>query len=169
MAHCEVDSFVSKFKYLCHAGIKATLQIEGVGGEASVTLTARLGPIHPPPPHALEPNGQPSRYYRGPSYRCRQEQRKAAREAALQVEEVVTDAEEADGTSAAAAEEAATALNSGETEEVSIEKIQVPAYGDVIEKVTDDSNDVGDVSLNESGTIPQLNGGGDTLLKDTYC
>ena len=60
MAHCEVDSFVAKFKYLCHAGFKATLKFEAVDGEASVVFTAGLGSI-PPPLHGFRLNGEHSR------------------------------------------------------------------------------------------------------------
>ena len=80
MAHCEVDSFVAKFKHLWYAGIKATLKIEAVDGEASVVLTAGLGP-HLPLPHGLGPHGYGQHVrQRGPAYRRRQERRKAARE-----------------------------------------------------------------------------------------
>ena len=98
MAHCEVDSFVEKFKHLWHAGIKATLKVEAVGGEASITLTTGLGHIPPPPPlvNPLPPNGQYSGCYRrGPSYQRRQERRKAARVAAAAVQVDVSLAEEA--------------------------------------------------------------------------
>jgi hypothetical protein len=47
MAHFEVDSFLTKFKHLCHAGFKATLMITSSDGEASVVLTAGLGQIPP--------------------------------------------------------------------------------------------------------------------------
>ena len=79
MTHCEVDSFVTKFKYLCHAGIKATLTVEAENGEASVTLRAGLGPIPPP---LLVPGHGHRRQHRGPSYQRRQERRQAAQEAA---------------------------------------------------------------------------------------
>ena len=75
MAHCEVDSFVAKFKHLWYAGIKASLKIEAENGEASVVLTAGLGPLPPPP------QGQRVRQ-RGPAYARRQERRKAARDGA---------------------------------------------------------------------------------------
>ena len=74
MAHNEVDSFVTKFKYLWNAGIKATLTIETEDGEASVTLRSSLGTI-PPPFHVRHPPP----YSRGPSYQRRQERRHAAR------------------------------------------------------------------------------------------
>ena len=109
MAHCEVDSFVEKFKHLWHAGIKATLKVEAVGGEASITLTTGLGHIPPPPPlvNPLPPNGQYSGCYRrGPSYQRRQERRKAARVAAAAVQVDVSLAEEAINSSTAVSEEA---------------------------------------------------------------
>ena len=61
-------------------------------------------------------------------------------------------------------------MRNSETEEVSKGKIEVPADDDVTNKVIDKSNDFGDVSLNESGTIPQLDGVGDSIeTRDTYC
>ena len=75
MAHCEVDSFVNKFKYLCSAGYKATLTIEASSGEAVVTLKTSVG--HIPPPCPIKKN-----HCRGPSYQRRQEKRQAARDAA---------------------------------------------------------------------------------------
>ena len=83
MVHCEVNSFVTKFKHLWHAGIKASLRIEAVDGQASVVLSAGLGPI-PPPHNAYGPHGLPPRHQRGPAYQPRQERRRAAREAADQ-------------------------------------------------------------------------------------
>jgi hypothetical protein len=84
MAHCEVESFVTKFKHLWHAGIKVSLTIEAVDGQASVTLTAGLGNL-PPPLHPHGPHGQPFRHHRGPAYQRRQERRKAAGKAAGQL------------------------------------------------------------------------------------
>ena len=89
MAHFEVDSFVTKFKYLCHAGFKATLAITASDGEASVVLTASLGPIPPTPLHDVRHHGQPSRPHRGPAYHRRQERREAARVAAEKAPEEV--------------------------------------------------------------------------------
>ena len=40
MAHCEVDSFLSKFKHLWHSGINATLTVKSTNGEATVVPTA---------------------------------------------------------------------------------------------------------------------------------
>lgn len=79
MTYREVDNFVTKFKNLCHAGVKATLTVEAENGEAFVTLKAGLGPI--PPPRHVPGHGHQSRH-RGPSYQRRQERRQAAREAA---------------------------------------------------------------------------------------
>ena len=82
MTYCEVDSFVTKFKYLCHAGIKATLTVDADNGEAFVTLKAGLGLI-PPPFRVFPGHGHHSRHqHRGPSYHRRQERRQAARVAA---------------------------------------------------------------------------------------
>ena len=77
MAHFEVDSFVTKFKHLCHAGFKATLTIASSDGEASVVLTVGLGPIPPTQlQHDLRYHVQPRP--RGPAYQRRQERRQAA-------------------------------------------------------------------------------------------
>ena len=46
MAHSEVDSFVAKFKHLCHAGFRATLMIEAVDGEASISLNQIFDPLN---------------------------------------------------------------------------------------------------------------------------
>ena len=78
MAHSEVDSFVTKFKHLCHTGFRATLTIEAENGEASVVLKSGLGPIQPL--NVLRHHGQPSRR-RGPAYERRQERRQAAKAA----------------------------------------------------------------------------------------
>ena len=69
MAHCEIDSFVTKFKHLCHAGYKAMLTVESSDGEVSVTLRTGLGPI----PSSSRPR------HRGPAYQRRQERRQVAR------------------------------------------------------------------------------------------
>ena len=78
MAHNEVDSFVTKFKHLCHAGFRATLTIEAADGEASVVLKSCLGALQAPGHH-----GQPPRR-RGPAYQRRQGRRQAAKAAAGQ-------------------------------------------------------------------------------------
>ena len=80
MAHIEVDSFVTKFKYLWHSGFKTSLIIEAENGEALVTLKSNLGVIQPPH-HGGPQRGQFHRY-RGPSYQRRQEKRQASRTAA---------------------------------------------------------------------------------------
>ena len=125
MAHCEVDSFVTKFKHLWHAGFKATLTVEAVGGEASVVLTAGLGPI-PPPLHVPRHHAQHSRWpYRGPSYQRRQETRQAAREeAAEQVPsptvEVSDDTPAGEAGNTSTAEQAATRNTSVEHTDVDL-------------------------------------------------
>ena len=82
MANTEIDSFVLKFKYLCHAGYKASLSLESDNGEAFVSLKAGLGFLPPPlllPPAQGHDHGQhlPS-IHRGPAYARRQEKRRAA-------------------------------------------------------------------------------------------
>ena len=125
MAHCEVDSFVSKFKHLWHAGVKASLRIEAVNGQASVILSAGLGPI-PPPDHPHGHHGLPPRHHRGPAYHRRQERRRAAREAADQtpsVEELddVIPAAQAGDTSAVLIEQAVKSKESSEDEKMAEE------------------------------------------------
>ena len=78
MAHSEIDSFVTKFKQLLHAGLKANLSVEASGGEATVTLKACLGqlPTHNFHEYPFHPNYR----HRGPAYKRRQQRRKAAQE-----------------------------------------------------------------------------------------
>ena len=106
MAHCEVDNFVNKFKFLCSAGYKATLTIEASEGEAFVTLKTGLGHIVPPCPIKKS-------YRRGPSYQRRQEQRQAARAAAAASGSQTTVQE---GDENAIAEEASNVLGPVETD-----------------------------------------------------
>ena len=78
----EIDSFVLKFRNLCHAGLKATLTLEADNGQAFVSLKAGLGcllPPFPPPPTPVYPS-----HPRSPSYYRRQERRKATTAAAKQ-------------------------------------------------------------------------------------
>ena len=72
MANSEIDSFVTKFKYLCHDGFRAS---------ASAVLQSCLGPLHSP--HVPRHHGQPPRR-RGPAYQRRQGRRQAAKAAAGQ-------------------------------------------------------------------------------------
>jgi hypothetical protein len=58
-----------------------------VNGQASVILSAGLGPINPPV-HPYGHHGLPPRHHRGPAYHRRQEQQRAAREAADQTPSV---------------------------------------------------------------------------------
>ena len=78
MTHCEVDSFLTKFKQLWHAGIKATLIVKSTEVGATVELTAGLGAV-PRPHHVPGYHSQPSRQHRGASYYRRQERRQEAR------------------------------------------------------------------------------------------
>ena len=70
MAFCKKGSFLAKFKYLWHAGLKASLNVESENGEASVTGKVGLGCIPPPkdPP-----------VYRGPAYQRRQQKRQSVK------------------------------------------------------------------------------------------
>ena len=82
MSQSELDSFVSKFKFLWHAEYNATLKVETNAGIASITLHAGLGsptfPFSPPPQHI--PNHVPRRS--GPAQQRRRKRREAARKAA---------------------------------------------------------------------------------------
>ena len=76
MGNIEVESFVTKFRHLCHAGFNATLTFEAANGKASVFLKSELGVVKPPfPDHLRHHQSQP---HRGPTYWRRQERRKAA-------------------------------------------------------------------------------------------
>ena len=74
MSHCEVDSFLTKFKQLWHAGIEATLTVKTVNGGATIALTAGLGPI-PGLPHHVHHSWQ----HRGAAYYRRQDKCQEAR------------------------------------------------------------------------------------------
>ena len=73
MAQVELDSFVSKLKSLWQLGISATLNVEVIGGKASVEMKADLGYI-PPPLHNCTRHGSNTK--RGPAYYRRQARRK---------------------------------------------------------------------------------------------
>ena len=98
---------MTKFKYLCHAGIKATLTVEADTGEASVTLRAGLGLLVPGHGHR--------RQHREPLYQQRQEMRQAVREAAGLVQSSA--GEVCDGPSLHGAGLADRASNSSRAEE----------------------------------------------------
>jgi hypothetical protein len=116
MAPYEVDSFVTKFKHLCQTGFKATLTITSSDGEATVVLTAGLGPIPPTQlHHDLLHHGQPSPY-RGPAYQRRQERRQAARKAAA------AEQASAEGTDVQAAAEAGATFAAEEVVEVVVDE-----------------------------------------------
>ena len=83
MANSEIDSFVTKFKYLCHAGFRASLTLEAVNGEASAVLYSCLGPLRSP--HVPRHHGQPH-CHRGLAYERRQQRRQAAHAAAEQAQ-----------------------------------------------------------------------------------
>ena len=82
MASNEIDSFVTKFKHLWHAGYQASLKIKSEHGQAFVILETSLGYAPPPPPPYLH-NGQfLRRNHRSPSYQRRQEKRQVLADAA---------------------------------------------------------------------------------------
>ena len=131
MASQEIDSFVGKFKYLWHAGFKATLNIEAEHGEAFVTLRAGLGSI-PPPFYLPKPPSQTPQAYRGPAYQRRQERRRAARTSAENVAkhaENANDPQPSDGLNVTASDQVADEA----TEIPTIEEINVSEAEDVSE------------------------------------
>ena len=75
MADAEIASFLTKFKYLCHAGINASLNLSSCHGKATVTLHAELGPLSKP---LNVPQTSPQ--HRSPSYRRRLARRHMMRE-----------------------------------------------------------------------------------------
>ena len=78
MAQLEIDSFVTKFKYLLYSGLDANLKIETNAGKAWVALQVGLG--HPlSPPYHFPHHPQYDRRHNGPSQQCRLEKREAAR------------------------------------------------------------------------------------------
>ena len=76
MLSSKIDSFVSKFKHLLHAGLVASLKIDAQAGEANVVLQANLGNVLSV---SSLPNTCPSRNLgtsfgvRSPSYQRRQD------------------------------------------------------------------------------------------------
>ena len=70
MAWAELDSFYRKFESLLAAGHNETLTLEGIAGEATVTLMTSLGAVIP------TSNGNNFGQYRSPSYFKRQHRRK---------------------------------------------------------------------------------------------
>ena len=95
MAHTEIDSFVLKFKYLCSAGFKATLNVEAEDGKASICLKANLG-YTPSSFLHLYHHGPSPRVHRGPSYYRRQARRKAAQTAAAATSSHAAQADQAE-------------------------------------------------------------------------
>ena len=68
MGDVEFESFLTKFKTLSMAGVKANFNAETTDGKLKVSLTAEIG--------SLSNNGfSPIKKYRGPSYMRRQERR----------------------------------------------------------------------------------------------
>ena len=82
MAQPEIDSFVTKFKYLWHSGSDATLKVETNAGKAWITLQVGLG--QPPPPPYHPPHHYPAHHRNGPSRQRRRVRREAARRAAAE-------------------------------------------------------------------------------------
>ena len=71
----EIESFISKFKFLTSAGCKASLNFTSDSGRISVTLSANLGHCLPPP-LVNQTSSPPNRPRRGAAYLRRQLRRK---------------------------------------------------------------------------------------------
>ena len=89
MSHVELDSFFSKFKFLCCYGYNASLKVENVAGEATVILEA--GPF-PVPAQPFNYRHQVRRHL-CPAQQCRRERREAARRAAAVAQNQLNDQE----------------------------------------------------------------------------
>ena len=75
MVDAEIASFITKFKYLCNAGINASLNLSSCDGKATVTLQAELGTI----PIPLNVAQTPPKH-RSPAYQRRIARRQMARQ-----------------------------------------------------------------------------------------
>ena len=83
MADSEIDSFLTKFKYLCCTGVNASLNVTCSSGKATVMLHAEVGFISPPTPQVLQtPVKQ-----RSPAYGRRLARRQAKRQNEKHLEE----------------------------------------------------------------------------------
>ena len=70
MAQTEIDNFISKFKSLVSAGIEASLKLNTLNSEVTVSLEANLGRLHAGTGTCSSPRR------RGPSYFRRQQRRR---------------------------------------------------------------------------------------------
>ena len=80
MATVELESFLSKFKYLCNAGYNASLTFKAENGSTDISFNVSLGFIHPPmnyPPPGF--SAVSSTKKRNASYIRRQERRRSLR------------------------------------------------------------------------------------------
>ena len=119
MSHVEIDSFFSKFKFLCDSGYNATLKVKAVAGKASAILEAGPFPV-PPRPFNLPHNHHVQRHV-SPAQRRRRDRREAARRAAAVDQEnqnVGQELEAEEVSNQATADEAATGEVVGAAEEV---------------------------------------------------
>ena len=120
MAQPEIDFFITKFKYLWHSGLDATLKVETNAGKAWVTLQVGLGQP-PPPPYYPPPYHYTVHHRNGPARQRRRERREAARRAA--------------GEEPNTAEEASKVLVNNAP------AVEVPAHTIRAEEVTFDNNE----------------------------
>ena len=92
MAHCEIDSFVRKFKTLCEAGRCASLTVSSNAGKAVMNLRVDIGVLGQQDHHPHHP----SQRRNGPSQQRRRERRAAARQAAAEQAGATLSVEEKD-------------------------------------------------------------------------
>ena len=114
MAASELDSFYRKFKSLLVAGHNATLTLEGVAGEATVTLKASLGVVRP------SSNGNNFGQHRSPSYFRRQQRRKK-----LFASQTAEQACEGETSSAAEVADVVESITSNDTAHIEAEEATV--------------------------------------------
>ena len=82
----ELNSFITKFKLLCSAGLNASLQIDSKDGCATVTVCLSVEVGYLP---SVTPAGKPKKQKRSPAYYRRQERRKEAKRVSATAVEAV--------------------------------------------------------------------------------
>ena len=154
----EIESFVSKFRYLCSAGFKASLKLNCEDGHAFISFDVNLGPL--PPPLFIPPPVSPVQRRKSPSYYRRLKRRSDARNLDVSTpksnhivaEEVTTSMKMTTAdenvinenvSNPAAAEEVAVIVDdeasSDEAEEVDLED-QVTEDDSLVQNVNEDDN-----------------------------
>ena len=75
--HIEIDSFISKYQYLCSSGYEASLTFKSDNGQTRVSFEVNLGFL--PPPLSMPPPGTSSTKRKSPAYNRRLERRRDSR------------------------------------------------------------------------------------------